>query len=257
MAVAPVFSSTGVGSETAGLGHDIDKNRRTSLSKDATEELVDGNLLDALVENFDNYFHYRRGVSAERKFQREHPLRHWLHHLCRFIFHTVVVFVVAWLYKKHWPICLPQGLASKQDPESGAIVFAYGLFDEKRACTEDVKLCVCSWCCVNIQWANNVSNSQMKLFSSFWFALVVSTLNSYQLAIMTRGISYLLWVPVAVYCRQRLREKFGLQHSSLMTLAQDILVWSCCCSCSVAQESRQLEHVRTLLESQDDEGDLP
>jgi len=107
---------------------------------------------------------------------------------------STTVRIVSTDQQKHRPICLPQGLASKQDPESGAIVFAYGLFDEKRACTEDVKLCVCSWCCVNIQWANNVSNSQMKLFSSFWFALVVSTLNSYQLALMTRGISYLLWV---------------------------------------------------------------
>merc|ERR1712032_109134 len=103
-----------------------------------------------------------------------------------------------------------------------------------------------SCCCPGIQWASTVSNPRIGLVGSFWFALMFASLNSHELNFLTHGVCSLVWAVVAVYARQRLRGKYGLESGSLITLGQDIFVWCCCSRCAVAQEARQFEHVRIL-----------
>jgi Cys-rich protein (TIGR01571 family) len=163
-----------------------------------------------------------------------------------FMFQTAIVFGVAWLLRQYGPTCLPQELAPDRDPEVGRAVFAYGLMDEKECWSEDLILCIVSCCCPGIQWANNVSNPKIGLVGSFWVALMLASLNSPELYALTHGICYFVWVAIAVTARHRLRGKYGLENGSLVTLFQDIFVWCCCHKCAVAQEARQVAHVRTL-----------
>jgi len=212
------------------------------LVKTAESALIDG-YEDEGKEDGDQSLHglLNRTHGHYRKHMRKHALSYGMSFVCQ----TCIMFGVAWVYKQFGPTCLPQESAPQHDPEMGRVVFAYGLFDEKEFWTEDLMLCICSWCCTGIQWADNVSKPKIGLFS-FWVALAVSALNSYELNALTHGICYLFWVVVAVYARQRLREKYGLQHGSLITMGQDICVWCCCRCCAVAQEARQVEHVRVL-----------
>jgi len=177
---------------------------------------------------------------------RAHMRQHAIRYVFSFVIQMALVFGVAWILKRHGPDCLPQESTPDCDPEIGRSVFAYGLFDEKECWSEDLILCILSCCCTGIQWANNVSRPKVGIFSSFWIALTLSALNSYELNALTHGASFMFWVVITVYARQRLREKYGLESGSMMTLAQDICIWCCCVRCAVAQEARQIEHVRTL-----------
>merc|ERR1712039_165260 len=73
--------------------------------------------------------------------------------------------------------------------------------------------------------------------------LCVSLLSIHELSHLTVGVSHIVFVAIAVYYRQQLREKFGLRSGSADTLAQDCFVWWCCCCCAAAQEARQVERV--------------
>jgi len=177
---------------------------------------------------------------------REHMRQHAIRYVVSFVIQMAMVFGAAWILKRYGSGCLPQESTPDYDPEVGRAVFAYGLFDEKECWSEDLMLCILSCCCPGIQWADNVSKPKVGIFSSFWVALMLSALMSYELNALTHGVSFMFWVGIAVYARQKLREKYALQSGSMMTLAQDICIWCCCVRCAVAQEARQVEHVRTL-----------
>lgn len=73
--------------------------------------------------------------------------------------------------------------------------------------------------------------------------LTVSILGMHELSHLTFTISHILFVGIAVYYRQQLREKFGLSSGTWDTILQDCIVWCCCPCCAAAQEARQVERV--------------
>merc|ERR1711933_404694 len=131
----------------------------------------------------------------------------------------------------------------EREPEVGRSVFAYGLFDEKEFWGDDFTICFCSFCCMGLRWAETITNDKVCLAGSFWIMLCVSLLSIHELSHLTVGVSHIVFVAIAVYYRQQLREKFGLRSGSADTLAQDCFVWWCCCCCAAAQEARQVERV--------------
>merc|ERR1712203_922593 len=98
------------------------------------------------------------------------------------------------------------------------------------------------------------THQKVQLASSFWIMLVVSLLSFRELSHASLGITHLASVFVAVYYRQELRKKFGLDFGSPETITQDVLIWCCCFVCAAAQEARQIERVRIPSERCNDVG---
>jgi len=257
LAAAIVLLAPGSGSNSAAVGIGAGAVPRVLFTQD--EEPAPAPAPEAIADGFDrDEGRAVLGQGKEDEDQSLHGLAHKAHghyrrhmraHAARyafmFVFQTTVMFGVAWILKQYGPAHLPQEAEPEQDPEVGRTVFAYGLLDEKECWSEDLLLCILSWCCTGIQWANNVSKPKISVVSSFWVALMLSALNSYELNALTHGVSFMVWVVIAVYARQKLRDKYGLESGSMITLAQDIFVWCCCCRCAAAQEARQIAHVRT------------
>jgi len=244
-----VLLEPGAGSSSTGAGSGADVESRALLTPDDDKKeggsIADGFDINDDKEENKNGKYTRMANHAHHKY-RKHMRKHGHHYIVSFVFQTAIVFGFAWLLRRHGPTCLPQESLPDLDPEVGRAVLAYGLLDEKECWSEDMILCTLSCCCPGIQWANNVSNPRIGLLGSFWVALMLASLNSYELNILTHGVCSLVWAVVAVYARQRLRGKYGLESGSLITLGQDIFVWCCCSRCAVAQEARQFEHVRIL-----------
>lgn len=243
-AILTCYRGTGDGITSAAPKTRAGSGSMALLIRDEQDTMADGSISDG----FD---HKVRGVHEGEETSlhghyRKHMRKHAATYVLFFLFQTAIMFMVAWLFRQYGPRCLPQESDPYRDPEECRAVFAYGLLDEKECWSEDLILCVLSWCCPGIQWANNVSNPKIGFISSFWVALTLATLNSYELDALTHGISFLVWVAIAVYTRQRLRGKYGLESGTLITMGQDIFVWCYCFRCAVAQEARQVEHVRTL-----------
>jgi Cys-rich protein (TIGR01571 family) len=229
---------------------------RALLSRDELDEMTQGTISDGFDRHEDGAMFGPRREDEDQSVHglakkthghyRAHMKEHAVRYFSLFVFQTAIMFGVAWILKRYAPACLPQESVTDHDPEVGRLVFAYGLFDEKEFWSEDLMLCMLSFCCTGIQWANNVSNPKVGIYGSFWVALSLSALNSYELNALTHGVSFMFWVVIAVYARQGLRKRYGLESGSMMSLAQDIFAWCCCCRCAAAQEARQVEHVRIL-----------
>jgi len=256
LAVVIVLLGPGAGRNSAASVADPSADPRALLTRDELDEMSEGSIADGFdrvedgarfgprKEDEDHSLHSL--ANKTHGIYRAHMRQHAIRYVVSFIIQTAIVFGVAWILKMYGPACLPQESTPDHDPEVGRAVFAYGLLDEKECWSEDLMLCILSFCCTGIQWANNVSKPKVGILSSFWVALMLSMLNSYELNALTHGVSWMFWVVITVYARQRLREKYSLESGSTMTLAQDIFVWCYCCRCAVAQEARQVEHVRTL-----------
>lgn len=102
-------------------------------------------------------------------------------------------------------------------------------------------VCLCSWCCPTIRMADTYSKHPWPIIKSFWVALVIISLlvAMYEL---TAGVSALVFLCMAVYCRQQIRKKYGLEQGG-STIVLDCLSWICCPCCTIAQEARQVDFV--------------
>lgn len=205
-------------------------------------------------ESADSLASQRAGCDQEpseplHKRLQHHRRRHWLKYFIFTIIHSLVTFAVAYALREFRPHWLPQAQGSELDPEVGRQVFAYGMFDEKEAWGEDLPICALSFCCMSIIWANTLASSKVRILGSFWMALWISLLHFHEFNTLTFGAAHLVFVCIAVYCRQKIREKFGLEARSPATYAQDCLVWFLFPCCAAAQEARQVEHVKPLRAS--------
>lgn len=109
---------------------------------------------------------------------------------------------------------------------------------------EDRLLCLCSFCCLGLRWAESFDTDHSGGIG-FWGALFLSTACLAFTGILFDSVGigcYLVFVLVAVLSRQRLRKAAGLEAGSAQTLVEDCVVWSCLCCCAGAQEARQVDH---------------
>mmetsp|Transcript_29846 Transcript_29846/g.47689 ORF Transcript_29846/g.47689 Transcript_29846/m.47689 type:complete len:573 (+) Transcript_29846:22-1740(+) len=130
-------------------------------------------------------------------------------------------------------------LAGKRDAKG----FAFGLFSLDHCLDSHMWICACSFCCVAIQTADNLSKTHAApraTIPGFWIALIM-VLGMQLLLTITLGLAWILVVAVAVYFRQRIRQTYGLPYCTGEVLAWDCLFWCCCPWCTVAQEARQVQ----------------
>jgi len=166
---------------------------------------------------------------------------------------TYIVFMaaVAFLYTQLGFRRDAPTFAEKDDlprTEDGELTgFQYGMFERAGSCGEDMEICCCSFFCISIRWAHTVSHERVKLGIGFWAAVVLINVCD----AVGEDFPCTLWfvfaaagLAIAVFYRQRLRARFGIQHGTCMSVGKDTLAWLCCCYCAAAQEARQVEHVR-------------
>jgi len=158
--------------------------------------------------------------------------------------HVLLLFSIAYVVRSYMPMPLPQSAPAERDPEIGRAAFAFGLFDEKESWSDDKWLCFLSCCCPGIRWAETLTSDKVQLASSFWALLTISLLATHELNHLTLGLGHLVFVAIAVYYRQQLRDKFSLVSGTRGTVFQDCLVWLCFPWCAAAQEARQVERVK-------------
>jgi hypothetical protein len=177
------------------------------------------------------------------------------------IVHVVAAFGFGWWYRTQYMPQQAPGAEATRAPEvwSGG-GFSYGICDEKEWWDQDFKICVCAICCWPIRWAETITNEKVALVGSFYVALgfALLGLDSWNqidpFVPYPFGLAHAVFVAGAVYCRQKLRRRFGLSTGPL-TVAGDVFVWFCCPNCLVAaQEARQVEHVRLPSEEEQARG---
>lgn len=110
----------------------------------------------------------------------------------------------------------------------------------------DWEICLCTFCCPFIRWADTVGNPKM-FPGAFWPAFLSMVILVW-LAPLTLGFTLAVVTPlVGVYYRQQMRTKFGHAAGKPWTWVYDTLLWCCCPFCAIAQEAREVEKVEPGL----------
>lgn len=125
----------------------------------------------------------------------------------------------------------------------GADGFSYGLCSFDNMVGSHAGICLCSFCCLPIRWADTMSKEPVPKFMNFWVALSALSVLWF-LSEATLGILGFLCLGMLIYFRQKLRREFGIVNcfdGAPLTLVQDCLVWFCCGCCAAVQEARQVE----------------
>lgn len=171
------------------------------------------------------------------------PEEHAYRGLTHFLSYFIITMLMALLWTKAavvgmGPGRIPEGYDERKNNPLG---FAYGLFSLDHCFGHHANVCFCTWCCMPLRLADTYSKQPAPLVRTFWTALVVVTC-LLGLSQLTLGFTFLIFLCVAVYFRQGLRKKYGLD-SGKTTIATDCLTWIFCPFCSMAQEARQVEFV--------------
>jgi len=157
--------------------------------------------------------------------------------LTGFVVYVFFMFTTAYIYLKY----RSEKTEMRRNPfiEAGPRRFDYGLFETDGCAGRDATICICSWICLGIRWADTMDKAKI---IGFWTALVIPTI-CFGLNELTACITGFIFTVFAVYYRQVLRRQQGLDSGSLKSYIEDIVVWSVCCWCAAAQEARQVESV--------------
>lgn len=149
-----------------------------------------------------------------------------------FLFQIIIILIIAALYEPY------RYRECHESPKTHDREFGFGLFTFDN-CSVSIFLCSC--CCLPIRWADTVSKKEHPFFLNFWVALLIMA-GLTALDFLGYGLPGLLALLVAVFYRQKLRTKYGLEGGA-MSLVWDILAWCCCAPCAAAQEAKQVEFV--------------
>uniref|UniRef100_A0A7S1FH86 Uncharacterized protein n=1 Tax=Noctiluca scintillans TaxID=2966 RepID=A0A7S1FH86_NOCSC len=129
-----------------------------------------------------------------------------------------------------------------QQPSHVEGKFKYGLF----CCFEDWRLCLFTFFCWPVRWADNVDKSQTQNASwrwlTFWRALAVAVLLDVLIPV-TGGFSWIFLVMLGTLFRIHLRERQGLESNAWISFV-DCISWYWCSPCAVCQEARVIESSR-------------
>lgn len=151
-----------------------------------------------------------------------------------FLVYFVLIFCCAFIHHK-----LRSDEKFEKTAPANSEGFDYGLFSTENCCGQDWSLCLCSWCCTGIRWADTVNQAALL---PYWSGLFVFTV-LVGLNEVSVGISGCIFLGVAVKLRQELRKKWNIENGSAQSLVTDCLIWCCCAPCAAAQEARQVEYV--------------
>eukprot|EP00747_Dinoflagellata_sp_TGD_P027537 gnl/TRDRNA2_/TRDRNA2_132669_c0_seq1.p1 gnl/TRDRNA2_/TRDRNA2_132669_c0~~gnl/TRDRNA2_/TRDRNA2_132669_c0_seq1.p1 ORF type:complete len:277 (-),score=41.76 gnl/TRDRNA2_/TRDRNA2_132669_c0_seq1:190-1020(-) len=122
----------------------------------------------------------------------------------------------------------------EQMVEGGAEDFHHGLF----GCLGDCKLCLLSFFCFPIRWADTLDKTNPRLVQ-FWVGFAVMVL-LICFSPLSGSLTIFVAVGMAAFYRQQLRIHFGIKNGGV-TWAYDLLTYFCCSPCAATQEARQVE----------------
>jgi len=115
--------------------------------------------------------------------------------------------------------------------QRGQPTFSFSLF----SCFSDMKICLAGCLCGGCRWAQTLErNHQLKYWQGIAIVVACEVLASY-----TFNISGFVFILVAVYYRQKLREYYSMEWKTPKTVILDCLSWACCSCCSIIQEARE------------------
>jgi Cys-rich protein (TIGR01571 family) len=102
-------------------------------------------------------------------------------------------------------------------------------------CMQDSNICICSFCCFGLRWADTIS---LAGFLSFWTALCCISAMAFLNAATTYVMVGFFTTLLMLYFRHQLRTKLGVESWSLSTCCFDFFYLCCCPCCAIAQEAR-------------------
>jgi len=153
-------------------------------------------------------------------------------------------FIVTIFLALVWVKCTSPGRTRRGYDErpNTAMSFAYGLFSRDHCFAHHSSICLCSWCCAPLRLADTYAKEPFPLISSFWAALILICC-LFGLGQLTFGFTHLVFFGLAIYFRQQLRKRYGLEAGGA-TWCYDCIAWLFCPCCAMAQEARQVEFVK-------------
>jgi protein lin-28 len=160
-----------------------------------------------------------------------------------FIPYAIMVALLAFIWEE-----LGGNLPPQTERHNNTKDFAYGLFSLDHCFHDHMWICVCSFFCMHIRAADNLSKSSEEfhvpsaIIPGFWLALACM-LGIQFVTTITGGLGWIFSVTMGVYFRQKIRQMYGLPNCTAPVLAWDILFWCCCPCCTLAQETRQVQFV--------------
>lgn len=171
---------------------------------------------------------------------RETPEAFVRHGLSYFLSYFIIVMLIALI----WTKCTKPGRTkfgySDRPNDSGK--FAYSLFSTDHCFDIHCKLLLCSWCCSPLRIADTWAKEPLPLMKNFWVALILIAC-LIGLSQLSLGFTSLVFLGLAVYFRQQMRQKYGMTNNGQICFL-DCLTWWCCPCCAIAQEARQVEYVK-------------
>lgn len=100
---------------------------------------------------------------------------------------------------------------------------------------EEPKLCLFTCCCGAVRWAETISMSGlMSFFSALMLFVVLTFIGSF-------SYSWIIFVGVLTYFRQRLRIEYDLPFGDPLTIAEDCCTYCWCSPCALTQEAIHVE----------------
>eukprot|EP00933_Yihiella_yeosuensis_P010246 TRINITY_DN1165_c5_g1_i1.p1 TRINITY_DN1165_c5_g1~~TRINITY_DN1165_c5_g1_i1.p1 ORF type:complete len:358 (+),score=91.20 TRINITY_DN1165_c5_g1_i1:87-1160(+) len=173
------------------------------------------------------------------KLNRVKDAKVWKAQLISGVVYLVLVIIAGWIYGAYFtyeypPLKYP---AAPRVPGGG---FSFGIFDGFR-CDPDMRIFCCSSFCVPVRWADTASSPKVG-FVKFWSGLFLFT-TMYAFIGITYSASAVILIYLGIANRQKIRQAYGMDHSSASSYAQDCAVWTACCPCAAMQEAMEVEFV--------------
>lgn len=163
--------------------------------------------------------------------------------ICQILFWVIVGFIFLRFFRGKEPKLAPV------PPHPMQKEFTFNLFSTQHCFGQDMRMCLCAWCCLPIRWADTVSDEEVKQgkLMGFWPALLLFVIPA-ALYGLTGGLTGIFLLGVVVYYRQQLRKRYGFDEGSCSTVCLDVLAWWCCSCCSAVQEARQVKYTPVYVQ---------
>jgi len=148
------------------------------------------------------------------------------------LLYAVLIFGVAYCYMQN---------RGKNVSASTGYLPEDGFSDAICECSQSWPICMWSCFCPCIRWSDTAAQMQFMSFYlgiALWCFLMLG--NS-----LVSGLGLLLIVLLGAWHRNKTRAAFGLPRTCT-TAIQDIIAWSCCQPCAIAQEARHVERALGL-----------
>jgi Cys-rich protein (TIGR01571 family) len=102
-------------------------------------------------------------------------------------------------------------------------------------CFEDANICMCSFCCPSLRWADTMSLAKLL---TFWVAFALFFGVEFVSSVIFGSSIGLLYACLMLYFRHQLRDKIGVESWTFLSLFRDFCFLCWCPCCAIAQEAR-------------------